>query len=557
MVRTRSRSYASDEDVKPPGSLPGGPTPIHNRVRELRDTIARLATPRMPASRVFAMLGADSPGRRESWEGLTTPVKPTGVVYEGQGSLQRADELPSASETVQHTFAATPRISPAAPATAASTPSTLGVVESVKNFEFPLEADKTTESVADASFRTADPESAPATPAKPASPPPTPPPGLNEPKPAVQEAGKPGKRAEKVAEVTPAAAEPTAAPPSKPKLAPVPRRNRSPVSGPFPEPTVKFRAPASGDASSGTWKTVSEGAVVDTEGWVTSVKRGAPSKTASEVVAVPVITGPQQFPDWYLHYNSGDNSGATKGAGSDKEEGPSTRPSSRASGVSSMPSLVSVTDSSNTGPFRSEPATRQPTPEPTPVMVDKKPSPTTVSAYVKWLRSFSEAALTKYYDEGMDAAIAYMCSLFPENEVELMRQWLASRATMDMLETKSMLRTDRRERPGTLSPRGTRRARHLSMETRRLDCRVALEVADRRRRKEASREEAIPTTAGQDVGQDMEEAGLDRQGEVRPAGMEMGARHRHRRRQAAMAHPNLPQGAIPTAMSLTTVWQAR
>ncbi|EJD48845.1 hypothetical protein AURDEDRAFT_162303 [Auricularia subglabra TFB-10046 SS5] len=309
MVRTRSRSYASDEDVKPPGSLPGGPTPIHNRVRELRDTIARLATPRMPASRVFAMLGADSPGRRESWEGLTTPVKPTGVVYEGQGSLQRADELPPASETVQHTFAATPRISPAAPA---GTPSTLGVVESVKNFEFPLKADKTTESVADASFRTADPESAPATPAKPVSPPPTPPPGPNEPKPAAQEVGKPGKRAEKRAEkgadVTPAAAEPVAAPPSKPKSVPVPRRNRSPVSGPFPEPTVKFRAPASGDASSGTWKTVSEGAVIDTEGWVTSVKRGAPSKTASEVVAVPVITGPQQFPDWYLHYNSGDNS---------------------------------------------------------------------------------------------------------------------------------------------------------------------------------------------------------------------------------------------------------
>ncbi|EJD33464.1 hypothetical protein AURDEDRAFT_177451 [Auricularia subglabra TFB-10046 SS5] len=405
MVKTRTgrRSYASDEDSRIPGSLPGGPIPIHNRVRELRDAISGLAaSPRLPAERVFVMLQEGSPARRH-------------------GTLEHAAHLPSAETPLMaHTV-------PLSPLTPLSQMGTVHVGRVAREFEFPLAADRTLDSIADASFRTADPESAPQTPAVPRASPSSPPRASTEATPAVTTASSGSKKdgGEQLAIVTPATPDVPVVVASATAASPVP---------PVATPVVKFSAPFDSASTGTNWQEVTEGAVVDAGGWVTAVKR-SPAKPASTAVKVPAISGPQSFPPWYLHFNSGDNSGVPDEKGSDKEEGPSNRPSSRAS--SSMPSLVSDTATSSAGPFRSEPVTAPPSSRATPEPQESAPSaraepqplrpgeePVTISSYVRKLRVFSENALNKYLDEGLDAALAYMSSVFPEHHVTLLSVWL-------------------------------------------------------------------------------------------------------------------------------------
>ncbi|EJD35178.1 hypothetical protein AURDEDRAFT_175756 [Auricularia subglabra TFB-10046 SS5] len=455
MVKTRTgrRSYASDEDSRIPGLLPGGPIPIHSRVRELRNAISGLAaSPRLPAERVFVMLQDGSPARRESWEGLATPVKPTEVVFEGHGTLEHAAQLPSAETPV------TANTVPLSPLTPLSQMGTVHVGRVAREFEFPLAADRSLDSVADASFRTADPESAPQTPAIPRASLSSPPRTSTEAAPAgtTESSGSKKNGGEQPAIVTPAAPDVPVAVDSATPAASVPVA--AVTVPPVPTPVVKFSTSSDAASTGTTWQEVTEGAVVDAGGWVTAVKR-SPAKPANAAVKVPAISGPQSFPPWYLHFNSGDNSvrfeawdtnqpthlntisqGVPDEKGSDKEEGPSNRPSSRAS--SSMPSLVSDTATSSAGPFRSEPVTAPPSSRATPEPQETAPSaragpqplqpgeePVTVSSYVRKLRVFSENALNKYHDDGLDAALAYMSSVFPDHHVTLLSVWLDYTAT--------------------------------------------------------------------------------------------------------------------------------
>ncbi|EJD35743.1 hypothetical protein AURDEDRAFT_175193 [Auricularia subglabra TFB-10046 SS5] len=447
MVKTRTgrRSRTSDEDKHVPGSLPGGPTPVHNRVRKLRDTISRLAaSPRLPVERMFNMLQADSPACRESWEGLLPSFKPTEDVFEGCGILEHAAQLPSAETPVSmHAV-------PMSPLTPLSQMGSVQIGRVARDFEFPIAADTTVDSVAEASFRTADPESAPPTPAAPRAPPTPPPHASTEalPVPVLEGTGSKKDGGEQPAVITPAVPESTPIVP----VSAAPVATASPVAPavapviPVTPPVVKFSAPTLGADSEPVWHEVTEGTVVDAGGWITAVKR-SPAKTAQEAVKVPAISGPKSFPDWYLQYNSKDNSvrfeswdleqqthlqsmihNVPGGKESDKEEGPSNRPSTcpslRAS--SSMPSLVSDTATSSAGPFRLEPRSEPPslcaTPEPQPLQAREEP--VTVSSYVRKLRQFSENALAVYNDHGLDAALAFMASVFPDHHVTLLSIWL-------------------------------------------------------------------------------------------------------------------------------------
>ncbi|EJD44328.1 hypothetical protein AURDEDRAFT_166709 [Auricularia subglabra TFB-10046 SS5] len=454
MVKTRTgrRSYASDEDSRVPGSLPGGPIPIHNRVRELRDAISGLAaSPRLPAERVFVMLQEGSPACRESWKGLATPVTPTEAVFEGHSTLEHTAQLPSAETPVTaHTV-------PLSPLTPLSQMGSVQIGRVAREFEFPFAADKSVDSVADASFRTADPESAPQTPAAPRALPTSPRHVSTEAVPAAasEKAGSKKSGGEQPAVVTPATPKPapTVAAPAAPIELVSPASAAAPSVSPVVTPVVKFSAPATSASAQPVWQEVTEGATIDASGWVTAVKR-SPAKTVREAVKVPAISGPQSFPPWYLHFNSGDNSvrfepwgfeqqtplksasqGVPDAKESDKEEGPSNRPSSRAS--SSMPLLVSDVATSSTGPFRSEPITAPPssraTPEPQPAEMSQRTEPqplqageepATVSSYVRKLRQFSENTLGVYNDHGLDAALAFMSSVFPDHHVTLLSVWL-------------------------------------------------------------------------------------------------------------------------------------
>ncbi|EJD49909.1 hypothetical protein AURDEDRAFT_160931 [Auricularia subglabra TFB-10046 SS5] len=428
MVKTRTgrRSYASDEDKHVPGSLPGGPTPVHNRVRELRDTISHLAaSPRLPVDRMFNMLQADSPARRESWEGLLPSFKPIEDVFEGHGILEHAAQLPSVETPVST------RSAPMSPLTPLSQMGSVQVGRVARDFEFPIAADMSADSIAEAFFRTADPESAPPTPAAPRAPP-TPPPSASTeaaPAPVLDGTGSKKDGGEQPAVITPAVPEPVPVVPvpTIPVATASPTNPSAAPAVPATLPIIKFSAPTSGAGSELVWHEVTEGAVVDAGGWITAVKR-SPAKTAQEAVKVPAISGPQSFPPWYLHFNSGDNSGVPDGKESDKEEGPSSRPSNRPSSraSSSMPSLVSETATSSAGPFRSEPVSAPPssrvTPEPQLLQAGEEPS--TVSSYVRKLQQFSEHALEIYNDHGLDAALAFMSSVFPDHHVTLLSVWL-------------------------------------------------------------------------------------------------------------------------------------
>ncbi|EJD50066.1 hypothetical protein AURDEDRAFT_160610 [Auricularia subglabra TFB-10046 SS5] len=91
-----------------------------------------------------------------------------------------------------------------------------------------------------------------------------------------------------------------------------------------------------------------------------------------------------------------------------------------------MPSLVSKTATSSAGPFRSEPVSAPPssrtTPEPQPLQAGEEPA--TVSSYIRKLRQFSEHALDVYSDNGLDAALTFMSSVFPDHHVTLSSVWL-------------------------------------------------------------------------------------------------------------------------------------
>ncbi|EJD33521.1 hypothetical protein AURDEDRAFT_177391 [Auricularia subglabra TFB-10046 SS5] len=393
MVKTRTgrRSYASDEDKHVPGSLPGGPTPVHNRVRELRDTISRLAaSPRLPVERMFNMLQADSPARRESWEGFLPPVKPTEDVFEGRGTLEHTAQLPLA-ETPVLTCAA-----PLSPLTPLSQMGSVQIGRMARDFEFPIAEDKSVDLVADASFRTADPESAPQTPAAPRTSPTPLPHTSTEAVPAavLEDSGSKKDGGEQPAVVTPATPEPApvvTAPAVPTALASAAAATPSLVPSVL-TPAVKFGNPASGASAEPVWQEVAEGAVVDASGWVTAVKR-SPAKTAREAIKVPAISGPQSFPDWYLHYNSKDNS-------RDGDEFGWTV----SLGAHFCTPELSCDARTSTLTAREEPVT--------------------VSSYVRKLRQFSENSLNAYHDHGLDAALVFMSSVFPDHHVTLLSIWL-------------------------------------------------------------------------------------------------------------------------------------